>query len=231
MRRNVTILFFVFSLMASFATAQARRRAVSPEVPVVFQAAVDVVCQSDGSCRSVWHIFSPGLSTGDSIEVNIFKPDGVRDDKASHTSTIGVRGDGSPSVNVPLWQGLAWDGPFSDKWTSGTAEIQVVLRTKRGQYRVSADMPVRMPSTLTAGLLNAVVDFAGGVTLTGVFTTPPVVSAPYHLNVAIEVQALYGGWYIPPGAVGKGLTPIVVSSGIGRDAYNLKSNTVIVSIQ
>lgn len=206
--------------MASSMQAQRRRAVDPPMVPVNFQAAIDVVFQTDGICRSVWHVFSPGLSTGDMIEVQAIRLDGTLD-PVSFADPIGVQGDGSPFIDQPLWQGLVWDGPIS----SGVTTFRVIVTRHNQVYKVSASA-----NAMVGPLFNAISDANGGVLVTGVFLTPPVISSPYYLNIAIMTQPLYGGWYIPPGQAGRGKMPIVVSSGIGGNPYDLKSETLIVDI-
>jgi hypothetical protein len=227
------VVFTVLSLTSS-AFAERHRAAAKPVPTVNFQAAIDVVLHADGTCRSGWHIFSPGLSTGDTVELQIIRPNGTFD-PASHIFELGVQADGSPFVDTPLWQGWILTGPgngfiIPSSWGSGTAVLSAIVTTKGHQYRVSADVPVGVAST-TFGSLNAIPDANGGVLITGVFMTPPVIFFPTYLNVAIAAQPVYGGWYIPPGQEGKGKTPIVVSSGIAGNPYDLKSQMIVVDIQ
>jgi len=164
------------------------------------------------------------LPAGTKITVFVRKPDGEIYLPSKKENMLFTPGTG--------WGGDVWYGPFPVGWPVGVTTFTVVVTLNGKEYTAIAQ--IATGGVYPAGdsprfgpLEGAVVDSAGGILLSGLFKTPPVVVAPSYRDRAVLLE---GGNYVPPGSIGSGTKPLGVCSGIDGNPNHLECTTTEVTI-
>jgi len=172
--------------------------------------------------RTFWATFlilTP-LPEGSTMVAYMTSPSGVKEVVPGLSYTVPAEMAGN------IWAGQLWFGSFPPEWVKGICRFEVEIVVGGVKTTVIAQVGVRMnPLPLFGPLESAEPTPDGGILLTGVFPTHPIVVAPQVLSTALPVE---GGRFIPSSVGLSWETLLVVCSGTSPRVLECSTRRVYI---